>query len=53
MVDIPISTPIPIAITLGTGTQLDQRRGPSIQISQVQAIFNKVGQLVSIRGKFK
>ena len=24
MVDIPISTPIPIAITLGTGTQPDQ-----------------------------
>ena len=30
-----------------------QQRGPLIQISQVQAIFNKVGQLVSIFGKIK
>lgn len=41
------------ARTLGTGTQLDQRRGPLIQTSQVQAKFNKVSQLVSILGKLK
>lgn len=39
------------ARTLGTGIQLGQRRGPLIQTSQVQAIFNKIGQLVSILGE--
>ena len=41
------------ARTLGTGTQLDQRRGPLIQTSQVQVTFNKAGQLVSILGELK
>ena len=36
-----------------TGVCPDRKRGLLIQTSQVQAIFNKVGQLVSIRGKFK